>query len=184
VQEREKGDREQFTAVALPYMDKMYNAALYLCRDPDDAEELVQETFLRAYRAWEQFTPGTNCKAWLLTILHNTFRNLYRSQKRRPQLVEFDEALHNPDEPSAGSADPAELIGARVLDGEIQQALEQLPEEYLQAIVLVDIEELTYEEAAAVIGRPMGTVRSRLSRGRRLLQRALEEFARRRRIVG
>jgi RNA polymerase sigma-70 factor, ECF subfamily len=178
-----KGERDDFAAVALPLMDKVYNAALYMSRDPDDAAELAQETFLRAYRSWHLFTPGTNCKAWLLTILQNTFRNQYRSRQRRPQEVEFDEERYDSDSSGRESSDPAELMNARLLDGEIQQALQQLPDEFLQAIVLVDLEELTYEEAATALGCPVGTVRSRLSRGRRLLEKSLREYAKQRRII-
>jgi RNA polymerase sigma-70 factor (ECF subfamily) len=175
-------ERDEFAAVALPLMDRIYSAALYLSRNPDDAAELVQETFLRAYRSWHLFTPGTNCKAWLLTILQNTFRNQYRAQRRRPQEVEFDEQLHA-GEAERGEADPSELLSARLLDGEIQQALERLPPEFMHAILLVDLEELTYEEAARVLDCPIGTVRSRLSRGRRLLEYSLREYARKRRLT-
>jgi RNA polymerase sigma-70 factor (ECF subfamily) len=149
--------RAEFTNVALPLMDNVYNAALYLSRDPDEASELVQETFLRAFRSWHQFTPGTNCKAWLLTILQNAFRNRYRSQQRQPRTVE--------------------------LDGEVEAALRSLPDDFLQVVLLVDVEELTYDEAAAAIGCPVGTVRSRLSRARRLLHQALQGYARERGIL-
>jgi RNA polymerase sigma-70 factor (ECF subfamily) len=164
-------------------MDRIYNAALYMCRNADDAADLTQETFLRAYRSWHLFAAGTNCKAWLLTILQNTFRNRYRSQRRRPTEVELDEEHYEAGEAGGESSDPAELLSARVLDDEIEQALRELPEEFMQAVLLVDLEELTYEEAAAVLGCPIGTVRSRLSRGRRLLEMALREYARRRRIT-
>jgi RNA polymerase sigma-70 factor (ECF subfamily) len=163
-------------------MDKVYNAALYMCRNPDDAAELAQETYLRAYRSWRLFTPGTNCKAWLFTILHNAFRNRYRAQQRRPREVELDEE-HYEGDPQGEPSDPAELLSSRLLDGEIEQALRELPGEFRQAIVLVDMEELTYEEAAAALGCPIGTVRSRLSRGRRLLEASLREYAKRRRII-
>lgn len=164
-------------------MDKLYNAALYMCRNPDDAAELAQETYLRAYRSWHLFTPGTNCKAWLFTILHNAFRNRFRAQQRRPREVEFDEEHYDGGETERAPSDPAELLNARLLDGEIEQALGELPDEFKQAIVLVDMEELTYEEAAAALGCPIGTVRSRLSRGRRLLEASLREYAKRRRII-
>ncbi len=174
-----KGDeakRTAFTATALPYMDALYSTARYLTRDPDAAADLLQDTFLRAYRFWDQFRAGTNCKAWLMTILYNTFRNRYRAQHSAPATVDFDENLRvsavqtSPD-------DPADLVASSVLDDEIQAALRQLPHEYLTAIALVDLQELTYEEAAAVVGCPVGTIRSRLSRGRWLLHEALREYA-------
>jgi RNA polymerase sigma-70 factor (ECF subfamily) len=178
--------RAEFTNVALPLMDNVYSAALYLSRDPDEASDLVQETFLRAYRAWHQFTPGTNCKAWLLTILHNTFRNRYRAQQRRPQTVELDETQHS-DASSAEvqgiGTDPAALVSSQVLDGDVDAALRRLPDDFLQVVLLIDIEELTYEEAATAIGCPVGTVRSRLSRGRRLLHQSLEQYAKERGLL-
>jgi RNA polymerase sigma-70 factor, ECF subfamily len=166
-------------------MDTVYSAALYLSRDSDGASELLQETFLRAYRAWHQFTPGTNCKAWLLTILYNTFRNRYRSQSREPQTVEFDESLYNAqraDLPWAAES-PEDLLASQVLDGEVEAALQQLPQEFLEAVVLVDLQDLTYEEAATALGCPVGTIRSRLSRGRRQLHQALQQYAKDRGIV-
>ena len=178
--------RAEFTNVALPLMDNVYNAALYLSRDPDEASELVQETFLRAFRAWHQFTPGTNCKAWLLTILQNAFRNRYRSQQRQPRTVELDETVHSEEIPEGATGigtDPAELVSAQVLDGEVEAALRSLPDDFLQVVILVDVEELTYDEAAAAIGCPVGTVRSRLSRARRLLHQALQGYARERGIL-
>lgn len=177
-----EGKREEFTAIALPYMDTVYSAGLYLSRNPDEAADLLQETFLRAYRSWHQFNPGTNCKAWLLTILYNAFRNRYRSRTREPQTVEFDEAIYSGERAGlpALAEDPQEIVAAQVLDGEVEAALRQLPQEFLEAVVLVDLQELTYEEAAAASGCPVGTIRSRLSRGRRLLHQALEHYARER----
>ena len=166
-------------------MDNLYSTALHLSRDPDHAADLLQDTFLRAYRAWHQFQPGTNCKAWLLTILYNAFRNRYRAERSVPTTVEFDEALYTgePEMTSTGSLDPAELLAAHVLDGDIQEALQKLPEEYRTAVVLVDLQELTYEEAAAVVGAPVGTIRSRLSRGRHILQHHLRHFAQERGLL-
>ena len=178
--------RAEFTAVALPYMDHLYSTALHLSRDPDQAADLLQETYLRAYRGWHQFTPGTNCKAWLLTILYNAFRNRYRADRAAPPFVELDEVTHvHETDPTVNwtADDPADLISLQVLDGEIQTALGELPDEYQTAVVLVDIHELTYEEAAAVVGSPVGTIRSRLSRGRQLLQRALRVYAKERGLL-
>jgi RNA polymerase sigma-70 factor, ECF subfamily len=176
--------REEFAQWALPHMDQVYTASLYLTRNRDEADDLLQETYLRAYRFWHQFTPGTNCKAWLMTILHNNFKNRYRDRYREQQAVEFDEALHEPAE--AGDAapnDPETLVLSQILDGEVEGALKRLPLEFLEAVVVVDVQELTYEEAAAVFGCPIGTIRSRLSRGRRMLQVALRDYAKERGYV-
>jgi RNA polymerase sigma-70 factor (ECF subfamily) len=166
-------------------MDAVYSVGLHLSRNPDEAADLLQETFLRAYRSWHQFRPGTNCKAWLLTIVYNTFRNRYRSRSREPHTVEFDEAVHAA-EPAAGGGvgdNPEDVVAAQVLDGEVERALRRLPQEFLEAIVLVDLQELTYEEAAAALACPVGTIRSRLSRGRRLLHQSLQRYAKERGLL-
>lgn len=173
--------REDFAQWALPHMDQVYTASLYLTRNREEAEDLLQETYLRAYRFWHQFTPGTNCKAWLMTILHNSFKNRHRDRYRDRQTVEFNEDAYD-DNPAAEVApsDPETLVLSHMLDEEVERALKALPIEFLEVIVLVDIQELSYEEAAAAIGCPIGTIRSRLSRGRRLLQAALQEYAKER----
>jgi len=172
--------REEFAKWALPHMDNVYTAGFYLTRNKQEAEDLLQETFLRAYRFWEQFEIGTNCKAWLMTILHNHFKNRYRERLREQRTVEFDEALYDYDSPGQGEQNPEALVFAQLLDGEIEAALKDLPVEFLEVIVLVDIQEMTYEDAAAALGCPIGTIRSRLSRGRRLLQTALHRYAKER----
>ncbi len=143
----------------------------------------MQETFLRAYRFWHQFTPDTNCRAWLMTILHNTFKNRYRERYREQQTVDFDDAIQE----AGGSgrsdglpANPEEIVLAQLLDSEVEDALRSLPVEFLEVVVLVEIHELTYEEAAKAIGCPIGTIRSRFSRGRRMLQMALRRYAKER----
>jgi RNA polymerase sigma-70 factor, ECF subfamily len=175
--------RDAFARSALPHMDHVYSAALYLTRNKEEAEELLQETFLRAYRFWHQFEPGTNCRAWLMTILHNVFKNRYRERYRQQRTVEFDESVY--EQNSAGDADPQRTnpetaVLSQLLDGEVESALQQLPVEFLETVVLVDIQELTYEEASRALGCPVGTVRSRLSRGRRMLAASLERYARER----
>jgi len=175
--------REEFAKWALPHMDHVYSAALYLTRNKQEAEDLLQETFLRAYRFWHQFEIGTNCKAWLMTILHNNFKNRYRDRYREQRTVEFDETVYDHDSAAPAEqahANPEALLFAQLLDGEVEAALKELPVEFLEVIVLVDIQELTYEEAAAAFGCPIGTIRSRLSRGRRLLQTALRHYAKER----
>jgi RNA polymerase sigma-70 factor (ECF subfamily) len=180
--EPDGGKREEFAKEALPHMDQVYTAGLYLTRNKDEADELLQETFLRAFRFWHQFTPGTNCRAWLMTILHNTFKNRYRERYREQQTVDFDETIDESSSSTSSDAptNPEEIVLAQFLDTEVEESLKSLPVEFLEVIVLVDVQELTYEEAAAAIGCPIGTIRSRLSRGRRLLQGTLRQFAKER----
>lgn len=178
--------RHSFETVALPLMDQVFTTALYLTRARAEAEDLVQETFLRAFRFWDRFEPGTNCRAWLLTIAHNLFRNRYREQQKLAHDVEFDDASFDPgSHPTAvaASGDPAHLVLSQSLDGEVEEALRALPADYREAVLLVDIQELTYEEAALAMDCPIGTVRSRLSRGRRLLHDSLREYARGRGLI-
>ncbi len=172
--------RRDFDATAIPHMDALYSTALYLCRDPDDAADVLQETYLRAYRSWHQFTLGTNCKAWLLAILHNAFRNRLRAQRSTPASVEWDEHVARRDlAPEVGKPadDPADLVALHSMGEEVWAALERLPVEFREVVVLVDLRDLTYEEAAAVVGSPVGTIRSRLSRGRHMLQPLLQTYA-------
>ncbi|MGH7962484.1 MAG: sigma-70 family RNA polymerase sigma factor [Candidatus Binatia bacterium] len=181
----EMGGRDKhalFEQWALAHKDYIYTACLYLTRKREEAEDLFQETYLRAFRFFHQFTPGTNCRAWLLTIMHNAFKNRYPQLLRAGRTLELDGAVREYEQKrvtdgEAGRDDPAEVLLSRLLDSEITTALKSLPEEYRSALLLVDIEELTYEEAAAVLGCPIGTVRSRLSRARRFLQAALSTYA-------
>lgn len=172
-----------FAQWALPHKDYLYTACLYLARQRDDAEDVFQETYLRAFRFFHQFTPGTNCRAWLLTIMHNVWKNRARHSQRTHHTLEFDVAAHEYEkkrlaEDDAGCDDPAALLLSHLVDSEITEALQALPEDYRATLVLVDVEELTYEEAATVLGCPIGTVRSRLARARRLLRAALAAYAR------
>lgn len=184
VRKVEKPDRHAlFEQWALPHKDHLYTACLYLTRDRDEAEDLFQETYLRAFRFFHQFTPGTNCRAWLLTIMHNAFKTQYAKRARITRVLDFDGTGSAYErtlvtESGAGHDDPAEILLSRLLDHEIADALQSLPEEYRSTLLLVDIEDLTYEEAATALGCPIGTVRSRLSRARRLLQAALTNYAR------
>ena len=172
-----------FQEWALPHKDHVYTACLYLTRKKEDAEDLFQETFLRAFRFFHQFTPGTNCRAWLLTIMHNAFKNRAPQQRRAARTLEFDGAVYEYEKKlvadgEAGKDDPAQLYQSQLVDPEIIDALKALPEEYRSTLLLVDIEDLSYEEAAKALGCPIGTVRSRLSRARRLLQKALSGYRR------
>jgi RNA polymerase sigma-70 factor (ECF subfamily) len=185
---RKKSSKAEFERVALPHVSHLYTAAFYLTKDKAEAEDLVQETCLRAFRFFDKFELGTNCKSWLLSILRNLFINRYRRQKREPEMVDWEKVNQ-----AYGSMvehgqkvdkdDPQKLFFSQVMDEEVEDALKELPEEFRTAILLVDIEELTYEEAAEVTECPVGTIRSRVSRGRRLLQVALREYALKRGII-
>jgi RNA polymerase sigma-70 factor (ECF subfamily) len=170
-----------FSREALPHLDALYSAALHLTHNQDDAKDLCQEAMLHAYRSFHQFTPGTNCRAWLLTIVYNLFRNNYRRGLREqvsPTSGEFQRALERQQTATqADSADPEARQMQQTIDQEVADALEQLPEEFRSALLLVDAQELTYEEAAKVLNVPIGTIRSRLSRARALMRAALENFA-------
>ena len=169
--------RERFTETALPFMRNVYGAAVRMCGKPEVAEDITQETMLRAFRTFENFQPGTNCKAWLLTIMRSVLVNLYHHNRRRPE-AELD-ALVPDAEVFATSDEQITAFIDRAPTPEIEAALAGLPDDFRAAVVLVDIEELSYEEAAQALGCPVGTVRSRLSRARRLLFEALEVHARR-----
>jgi len=165
----------------MPHLDNLYTAALHLTRNPSDAKDLLQDTVLRAYRFFHQFTPGTNCRAWLLTILYNSFRNDYRRASREKTSLapenferELDAQSLRADLPPAN---PESILFDKLLDHEVEAALEKLPEEFRSVILLVDIEELNYQEAAAALDVPVGTIRSRLSRGRAMMREALRGFA-------
>jgi RNA polymerase sigma-70 factor (ECF subfamily) len=155
----------------------LYRVALRLTGNAADAEDLVQETMLRAYRSWERYTRGTNAKGWLLTILRHLFINEYRRKSRHPETVDVDTI-----EPFAlfqevQEEDPQGAFFDRIVDDEVLRAVDQLPEAFREAVTLSDVEGLSYEEVAKVLDVPVGTVKSRLYRGRRLLQAKLYEYA-------
>ena len=161
-----------FSREALSYIDSLYGTALRLTRRPADAEDLVQETFLKAFRASAQFERGTNLKAWLFTILHNTFRNMRRHDGRNPIEVDSDVVEQAVD--LAGEFQtPEQLLTRATLDADLQAALDALPDAFRQAVWLRDVEEFSYAEIAQIVGVPIGTVMSRISRGRRLLYEKL-----------
>lgn len=181
-EDKKRALEAEFRKVALPHIDSVHRAAYYLAKDKDQAEDLVQETYLRAFRFFDKFQPGTNCKAWLLTILRNVFVNGYRKNKVQPQSVNWENIDQIYDsmlecEANTERDNPESVVFSQLLDGEVEKALQELPEEYRTAIVLVDMEDLSYGEAAKVLECPVGTIRSRLSRGRRLLQVALRDYA-------
>jgi RNA polymerase sigma-70 factor (ECF subfamily) len=179
--------RREFEDEALPHLDGLYGVALRLTRNPGDAEDLVQDTLLRAYRYWNKFERGTNCKAWLFKILTNTFINRYHRAKRDREHLAAVAAVVGDDEAATqdilshevaeASRDPEGALASRLLSDDVVRALEMLPAEFRLAVLLCDVEEFSYKEIAEIMDCPVGTVMSRLFRGRRLLQRALHDYA-------
>jgi RNA polymerase sigma-70 factor, ECF subfamily len=157
-----------FVEEALSYIDSLYGTALRLTRRPADADDLVQDTYLKAFRAADQFERGTNLKAWLFTILHNTFRNMRRHDVRSPVDVD-SETVERAADVMAQDQTPEQLLTRETLDADLQAALDALPEAFRQAVWLRDVEEFSYAEIAQMLDVPIGTVMSRISRGRRLL---------------
>lgn len=168
--------RRRFEKTALVFLPALFRSARRLTRDSDRAKDLTQETCLRAYRTFDNFRPGTNCKAWLLTILYSIFVNQYRKERREPRTIAIEEPL---DERFAESLAAAPSEPTRWSDAQVVGALDALPESFRSAVILVDVEELTYEEAAAALRCPIGTLRSRLFRARKALSLSLREHARR-----
>jgi len=183
-------DQAKFTDVAMEYMPSLYTAALRMTRNPSDAEDLVQETYLKAYRAFERFQEGTNLKAWLYRILTNTFINSYRAKKRRPEESDIDdvESLYHYRRlgglagSTAGRSAEEEVLD-HITEAEVKEAIEALPEQFRMAVLLGDVEGFSYKEIAEILDVPIGTVMSRLHRGRRALQSRLYEFGRQRGLV-
>ena len=177
-------DQATFAEQATPFMDSLYAAAMRMTRNAADAEDLVQETYLKAYRGFGGFEEGTNLKAWLYRILTNTFINTYRSRKRRPTESDLDEVedlylyrrLGGLEAAAAGRSAEDELLDIYT-DDEVKQALEELPEQFRMAVLLADVEGFSYKEIADILDIPIGTVMSRLHRGRKSLQKKLWEFA-------
>jgi RNA polymerase sigma-70 factor (ECF subfamily) len=160
---------------AMTHLDHLYRMAVHLAKNPADADDLVQETFSRAFGAHERFDPGTNMKAWLTRILHNLFFDHYR-QRKRWRAVEDGAQVDSESWPRPADSSPENQFLLKELDEQITQALRKIPEEFRAPIVLVDMGDFSYEEVASILSCPIGTVRSRLSRGRKLMQRYLTAY--------
>ena len=184
--DREKESAEQrrkrFEADALQYMNQLYSAALRYTKNPSDAQDLVQDTFAKAYVSFHQFEPGTNLKAWLYRILTTTFINTYRKEQRRPQLSDqeledwqiADASSHTSDQGKSAE----DVVLENLPDSDIKRALAEIPEEFRIAVYLADVEGFSYKEIAEIVGVPTGTVMSRLHRGRKQLREKLTDYAR------
>ena len=171
-----RSKKTEFEALSMPHLDTLYNAALRLCRSESDAEDLVQESLLKAFRFFHRFEPGTHVKAWLFKIMTNTFINNYRKQQRDREVMEdwdWDQLAL----PEYNHRDAEEQIFSQVLSKQVVEALEQIPVDFRLVVMLADLEGFAYKEIAEIADCPIGTVMSRLYRGRRMLRRLLIDYA-------
>jgi RNA polymerase sigma-70 factor, ECF subfamily len=178
--------RVRFETEVLPHLDRLYSAALRYTRDATDAEDLVQETVAKAYRSFHQYREGTNLKAWLYRVLHTTYISMYRKAQRRPQESLQDEiddfSFYDELSRTTGSSPEREVLDTFTAD-EVKDALAQLPDTFREAVYLADVEGFSYKEIAQIMDTPVGTVMSRLHRGRKSLQQALHSYARGRGLI-
>lgn len=175
--------QHEFNTEMLPHLDALYNFAIRLSNDPNDAEDLVQDTIVKAYRFFSSYERGTNAKAWLFRILKNSYINNYRKQTKLPYQIDYDEVstfYESIRSDWSDTTDMEQIIYREMLDDEITRALNRLPEDFRTVVLLCDIEGFTYEEIANMLDVPIGTIRSRLHRGRNLLRVSLMDYASRR----
>jgi len=186
---RQLGDderRERFEAEALPHLDRLYSAALRYTRDATDAQDLVQEAVAKAYRSFHQYRPGTNLRAWLYRVLHTTYISMYRKAQRRPQESlqdEIDDFSFYDELARSGTRSAEQEVLESITADEVRAALAALPDAFRLAVYLADVEGFAYQEIADIMGTPVGTVMSRLHRGRKALQKALATYARSRGLI-
>ena len=174
--------KTRFTEEAMPLLDQLYGGALRMTRNPQDAEDLVQETYLKAYKAFDRFTPGTNLKAWLYRIMTNTYINTYRKKQRRPLVTSADDVtdnqLYTSSSHDSTGLESAEVEALKQMpNSRISEALNSLNEDYRMVVYYADVEGLAYKEIAEVMDIPLGTVMSRLHRGRKQLREMLKDVA-------
>ena len=176
----EKQKQKAFNEEMLPHLDALYNFALRLTYDATDAEDLVQESLVKAYRFFHSYEKGTNARAWLFRILRNSFINNYRKQSRQPQQVDYDEVSSFYETIRSEQSDTTDLedkMYRDMMDDEVSRALARLPEDFRTVVMLCDVEDFTYEEIANMLDVPIGTIRSRLHRGRNLLRNQIMRYA-------
>lgn len=181
---KDKGAKKQreFEEVALVHTDALLRTALRMTKNQSDSEDLVQETMLKAYRFFDRFERGSNIKAWLFKIMTNIFINNYRQKSRKPASVSYEEIddnflYHQLENSRNKVADPEEVLFAKLIDGDVRKAIDELPEDFRMVVVLAFLEEFSYEEIAEIADIQLGTVKSRLHRARKLLQRSLWKYA-------
>ena len=182
----DSSNHEEFEREAMPHMDLLYNYALRMTTNADDADDLVQETYLKAYRFWDKYEKGTNIRAWLFRIMKNSYINRYRKETKEPDTVDYEDIQNYYKSVRYASSDPNDLeekIFGGLLGDEIARALESLPEDFRTVVILCDIEGLSYEEIAEFVDSPIGTIRSRLHRGRKMLRAKLFSYAKKRGFV-
>ena len=173
--------RKTFEREALPHMDALYRTALRMTKNENDAEDLVQEAFAKAYRFWDKFEPGSNCRAWLFKIMTNIFINEYRSKSRAPVSVNVDDIddnfLYGQLAQNGSEDNPERQFFAKIFDDDVKKAIEELPDDFRMVVILSFLEGFSYQEIAEIADLQLGTVKSRLHRGRKLLQKKLFEYA-------
>lgn len=184
-EETDAARRARFEREALQYVDQLYSAAMRMTRNPQDAEDLVQEAYTKAYSAFHQYKPGTNLKAWLYRILTNTYINIYRKKQRQPQQANTDtvedwQMAQAAEHTSTGLRSAEAEALDHLPDSDVKNALQQIPEEFRLAVYFSDVEGFAYKEIAEILNIPIGTVMSRLHRGRKLLRSLLADYARER----
>jgi RNA polymerase sigma-70 factor (ECF subfamily) len=179
-------ERERFEALVSRHLDGLYGTALRLTRNRATAEDLVQDTFLKAWRSFHTFQEGTNARAWLYKILMNAYIDSYRRSTRAPEMVDHEDvgdfylyAKAQESEELRRAGDPEEILLSQIMDADVKSALEQVPEPFRAAVILADLQDFSYREIAEILDIPIGTVMSRLFRGRRHLQRLLWDYAKR-----